>query len=224
MSPNDSIQAQDEMLDKKNILAGSVWKAALLVAFGWLLSNIIIFFISSWFLSGGNGVEFEPHLGAALLLGILGLLAGFSLSVALWISQVHFIGLHAFAYTVLVAILTGSFAYVPDGIFIMPILLIGLYIAMKWANPAMNFTHILASFLVWLIVAMLMSLVILISPYQESSELVRLFWQSVWSFSVGLFGSAFMFWQLNKKNSIEINLDNPTRIEAERWQKVFNAW
>lgn len=212
---NDSVKIENSQT--------SIWTTALLVALGWVISNIVVYLVTDWFLSGAAGIEFEPRFGAALLLGILGLLAGFTLSLAFWYTQENFIGIHALAYTVMLTLLTAIIAYVPDGTFILPILFVGLYVGLKWANPEIGFAHILASFLVWMTVASLMFLVILMLPYSTANPLMQVIWQCVWSGSVGFFGSAFMFWQLNKPQTEVVPSAPEVKNDVGTWENVYHT-
>jgi hypothetical protein len=215
---------QMEVIESKNTGLVQIWKPAAIVAVGWVISNIISYTVADWLMNGTAGVDFEPRLGTALFMGVLGLLAGFSLSVAFWVSQDNFIGVHAFAYTFIVAIFSATIAYVPDGLYIFPLLLVGLYIGMKWAKPKIAFWYILASFIFWVVMAASLGLLVISFVYSNDKTPIQLFWQCVWSGFVGLFGSAFMFWQMQIHEDEPDTIKTPSKTAADDWQRIQGVW
>lgn len=209
----------------KTMLQNRIWRPALIVTTGWIVGNIISFVIADWLMAGSGGIEFEPRVGAALFMGILGLLAGFSMSIAFWFSQDNFIGIHAFAYTFIVAIFMASIVLLPSGLYILPLLFAGLFIGMKWAKPAIEFWNILASFIIWITVAAVMGLAVVTIVSASENTLIQLFWQCVWSGTVSFLSGAFMFWQLRMPSSPEIiSSEGQEKTGYHDLQRIYNPW
>jgi hypothetical protein len=212
-------------VETKNMLKNRVWIPAFIVAIGWIISTIISFFIDDWLLAGSAGIEFEPRLGAVLFMGILGLLAGFSLSIAFWFSQEKFIGIHAFAYTFIITTFMASIALLPSGLYILPLLFIGLYIGMKWAKPTIEFWYIIASFILWIVLGTVIGLVVVYLSFSTENSLIQLILQVIWSGTVSFLGSAFMFWQLEMQGRSDFgHVEEQQNMESDDWQRVYNPW